>query len=111
MILTPWKKRVAELRSQYDWLLFFSMPKLLRLYYLLQVEDPNLEAIVHEISFLCCNEQAALESMWKMVEVRGYKEDWPVWENKQYIKIDMGLCFNYLCSALQLVIIVLFGLF
>ena len=27
------------------------------------------------------------------------------------LKIDMGLCFNYLCSALQLVTIVLFGLF
>ena len=82
MILNTWKERVVELRSQYDWLLFFSMPKLLRLYYLLQVKDPNLEAIVHEISFLCCNEQAALESTWKMVEVREYRyiEDW---ENKK----------------------------
>ena len=37
-------------------------------------------------------------------------EDWPVWEirGQQY---DMGLCFKQLCSALQLEIIVLFGLF
>ena len=73
MILTTWKQSVAELRSQYDWLLFFSMPKLLRLYYLLRAKEPNLEAIVLEISFLCCNEQAALENIWKMVEVRGWK--------------------------------------
>lgn len=71
MILATWKQSVAELRSQYDWLLFFSMPKLLRLYYLLRAKEPNLEAIVLEISFLCCNEQAALENIWKMVEVRG----------------------------------------
>ena len=64
-----WMERVAELRSQYDWLLFFSVPKLLCLYHLLQEEDLNLEAIVHEISFLCSNEQAAWESALEMVQV------------------------------------------
>ena len=64
-----WMECVAELRSQYDWLLFFSVPKLLRLYHLLQEEDLNLEAIVHEISFLCSNEQAAWESALEMVQV------------------------------------------
>ena len=68
-MLNMWMERVAELRSQYDWLLFFSVPKLLRLYHLLQEEDLNLEAIVHEISFLCSNEQAAWESALEMVQV------------------------------------------
>ena len=62
-------QRVTDLRSQYSWLLFFSVPKLLVLYHLLRKETPDLEAIVHEISFLCCNEQGALESVREMVEV------------------------------------------
>ena len=66
MMLTTWMQSVDELRNQYDWLLFFSMPKLLILYDLLQAERSNLEAIVHEISFLCSNEQAD----WKSVLVK-----------------------------------------
>ena len=60
---------MAELRNQFDWLLFFSVPKLLLLYGLLREEGPDLEAIVHEISFLCCNEQATWESVRKIVQV------------------------------------------
>ena len=59
-ILTKWMERVAELRNEYKWLLFFSVPKLLLLYHLLQ--DQNLAAIVHEISFLFSNTQASWES-------------------------------------------------
>lgn len=69
MMLTSWLKSVAELRSQYNWLLFFSVPKLLLLYHLLKANKPNLEAIVHEISFLCYKDQAAWESTQKKVEV------------------------------------------
>ena len=70
---------MTELRNQYKWLLFFSVPKLLLLYHLLQEEKPNLEAIVHEISFLCFNTQKAWESTL-MVEVSGRcmdKGKWP----------------------------------
>ena len=70
MMLTKWMQSVSELRDQYNWLLFFSMPKLLHLSHLLQEETLNMELIVHEISFLCCNEQATLKSVQKMVEVR-----------------------------------------
>ena len=70
MMLTKWMQSVSELRDKYNWLLFFSMPKLLRLFHLLQEETLNMELIVHEISFLCCNEQATLKSVQKMVEVR-----------------------------------------
>ena len=44
------------------------MPKLLLVYHLLQ--EDNMEAIVHEISFLCSNEQAAWESAQVEVEVK-----------------------------------------
>ena len=71
-MLTNWMQRVAELRSQYDWLLFFSVPKLLLVYHLLQEE--NVEAIVHEISFLCSNEQDAWESAQVEVKVRAERE-------------------------------------
>ena len=71
-MLTNWMQRVAELRSQYDWLLFFSVPKLLLVYHLLQEE--NVEAIVHEISFLCSNEQDAWKSAQVEVKVRAERE-------------------------------------
>lgn len=65
MMLTRWMQHVDELRNQYHWLLFFSVPKMLLLYHLLQEENSNPWAIVHEISFLCYNEQAA----WKNAQV------------------------------------------
>ena len=68
-MLATWLQSVDELRTEYDWLLFFSVPKLLTLYHLLQAEDPNLETIVHEISFLCSNEQAAWKDVCMKVEV------------------------------------------
>ena len=71
MLLTRWMQHMTELRNQYEWLLFFSTPKLLLLYHLLQEEKPNLEAIVHEISFLCSNTQEAWESALKIVKVSG----------------------------------------
>ena len=69
MMLTKWVQHVDELRNQYHWLLFFSVPKILRLYHLLQEKNPNVGAIVHDISFLCCNEQAALKNAQVVVEV------------------------------------------
>ena len=75
MMLTIWMQSLDELRNKHDWLLFFSLPKLLFLYHLLQADDPNLEAIVHEISFLCSNEQAALKSVRMGVEVSLSVED------------------------------------
>lgn len=68
-MLNTWLQHVNKLRNQYEWLLFFRVPKLLLLYNLLQAEHPNVGAIMHEINFLCSDEQAAWESTWKMVEV------------------------------------------
>ena len=70
-VLTTWMQHVNKLRSQYHWLLFFSVPKLLLLYRLLQEKKINVEAIVHEISFLCSNEQASWKNAHDLVEVSG----------------------------------------
>ena len=69
MMLTTWLQCVDELRNHYDWLLFFSMPKLLLLYRLLRADGPNMEAIVQEINFLYSNPQASWESTCEIVEV------------------------------------------
>ena len=89
-MLTAWLRHVDELRSQYDWLLFFNVPKLLLLYHLLLEENPNLEAIVHEISFLCSNEQGALESVRVAVEVR---EKWRISERGKWTWMSLILYF------------------
>ena len=52
--VTSWKTKVAELHSLYNWLLYFSVPKLLLLHQLLlfPTKEDTCENIVHEISFL-----------------------------------------------------------
>ena len=75
MTLIKWMDSVDKLRTKYDWLLCFSMPKLLLLYHLLQAEDPNLDAIMHEISFLCSNEPGDWEGIQVEVEVSWSEED------------------------------------
>lgn len=73
-ILTTWTHEVANLRRDYSWLLFFSVPKLLRLYQLLSEEqddmDVHLKRIVHEISFLCVNNVDTRKRMNVKVQVR-----------------------------------------
>ena len=70
--LDSWKKRVTELRSNYDWLLFFSIQKILRLYKLVSVcegRHEQLHEIVAEISFLCQNDEATRQNLKQRVKV------------------------------------------
>ena len=70
--LESWKKRVTALRSQYDWLLFFSIPKILRLYKLVSVcgeRNEQFDEIVAEISFLCKNDQTTRKDLKQRVKV------------------------------------------
>ena len=62
---------MAELRSQYDWLLFFSVPKLLAIYGLLTYTEPEeqLDQLMHEISFLFCNNQVTRDAVKANMEV------------------------------------------
>ena len=70
--LMSWTDEVKELRTQFSWLLFFSVPKLLRLYYLLTKEretSEHFQRIVHEISFLCANSVETRSQMNTQVKV------------------------------------------
>ena len=73
IVLTTWTHEVEQLRKEFSWLLFFSVPKLLRLYQLLNEEQENVEVhlkqIVHEISFLCVNSVEARRRMNVKVQV------------------------------------------
>ena len=77
-VLTSWAKRVAELRSLNDWLLFFSVPKLLLLHRLLIEGDRagslaerarRLAEVVREVSFLCENSADTREQLMRGVKV------------------------------------------
>ena len=69
--LESWRNHVTELRSQYNWLLFFSIPKILRLYDLLSTgDDPEvLDKIVDEISILGHNDQPTRHRLKESVQV------------------------------------------
>ena len=73
VILQTWTHEVEKLRSEFSWLLFFGVPKLLRLYKLLNEEQENTEVhlrqIVHEISFLCENNVETRKRMNVKVQV------------------------------------------
>ena len=78
---------MAELRNDYKWLLFFSVPKLLLLYHLLQ--DQNLAAIVHEISFLFSNTQVSWESVLVDPEVKSRQGEGGIGIEERETTIDM----------------------
>lgn len=70
--LTSWTETVTNLRSQYSWLLFFSVPKLMKLHVLLtaKVSNNQLDLIVSEISFLCENNEYTRSRIRAGVKVR-----------------------------------------
>ena len=81
--LESWKKLLTELRSKYGWLLFFSIPKILRLYTLVSVcegRHEQLDEIVAEISFLCQNDEASRQNL------------------KQRVKVGVHLCVLCMCT-------------
>ena len=53
ILIKEWTDEVSELRSRYNWLLFFSIPKILNVYKM--VCSKNVDAIFHEVSFLTPN--------------------------------------------------------
>lgn len=54
--VTKWKEDVSNLRTEYEWLLYFSVPKILLLYDL--ITSPNgAEKIIQEVSFLTDSKQ------------------------------------------------------
>ena len=71
--LESWRNHVAKLRRQNDWLLFFSIPKIICLYNLISSyeSDPGLtlDRIVHEISFLFKNDEPTRKDLRYNVQV------------------------------------------
>ncbi|MCG8625706.1 MAG: hypothetical protein MJE68_27370 [Proteobacteria bacterium] len=68
--LVEWKEFLTKLHSEYSWLLFFQIPKLLKLYHLIMDSRDDKETkIVHEISFLCTNTAEERLRMKRKVEV------------------------------------------
>ena len=69
--VSTWVQWVDERRSEYVWLLFFSVPKVLVLNSFLCAEQPlaDLDNIIHELSFLCTNTSEARDAMYEGVKV------------------------------------------
>jgi len=67
--LNVWRRKLAELHAQYDWLLFLSVPKVLKIYALLRQRKPSAFQITSEISFLFSNDPTAMEVVQNVVEV------------------------------------------
>lgn len=66
--LDVWRGKLAQLHSQYDWLLLLSVPKVLRLYNLLQSGSP-VPQIAAEISHLFQNDLTARNCVQSAVKV------------------------------------------
>ena len=75
LLLASWSQEVANLRSRYSWLLYFSVPKMLRLYRLISASerhDAHVDMIVHEVSFLAVSQPTEREELSIGVQVRMY---------------------------------------
>ena len=77
-VVKDWKTRVQDLRCQYKWLLFFSIPKILRLFELLSPRNLEtdccikVEKILNEVCFLFRNDQKARNALKISIEVGFY---------------------------------------
>ena len=72
LLVTKWNHEVSHLRASYTWLLYFSMPKILQLNQLIQLEgtDPEkVDRIVHEVSFLTISQPLEREKLSEGVKV------------------------------------------
>ena len=67
-LLTTWARSVTKLRSQHQWLLFFSVPKQLLLFQLIQQleegrEEEIADQVVKEVMFLVTNDPRARDKI------------------------------------------------
>ena len=67
--LSQWEKEVAQLRTDYEQLLYFSIPKLLHLYHLITVQNPSATAVMQEVSFMFQNEASTRQKLKDVVKV------------------------------------------
>ena len=64
-----WEEQMAELRSEYEQLLYFSVPKLLHLYQNLVAPQPSPESIMHDVGFLFENTPSVQAQLKQTVQV------------------------------------------
>lgn len=73
LLVTKWTQQVSELRSCYTWLLYFSVPRMLQLYQLINStglsDGEKVDRIVHEVSFLTVSQPEEIERLRQGVEV------------------------------------------
>ena len=67
--LTEWEEQMAELRSEYEQLLYFSVPKLLHLYQDLMAPDSSPENVMHDVGFLFENTPSVQAQLKQTVQV------------------------------------------
>ena len=67
--VNDWRSKLAVLHAQYDWLLFLSVPKVLKIYGLLMQKKPSAFQVTSDISFLFNNDPSAMEAVRNAVEV------------------------------------------
>lgn len=67
-----WAKSVTKLRSQNEWLLFFSVPKQLLLYQLIQEcnEEELVYLLLKEVMFLVSNDPETREQLSEDIKVK-----------------------------------------
>ena len=73
-LLTTWTSSVIKLRNQHEWLLFFSIPKQLLLYQLIQEwkeedKEKSEYQLLREVMFLISNDPPTREQFRKHIEV------------------------------------------
>ena len=67
--LNEWESTVQELKKKYQWLLFFHLPKIKRLYELIVADNPSEVEIFNEVSFLCSNDAKSFDQAQESLKV------------------------------------------
>ena len=72
-LVTTWTHEVSNLRNEYTWLIYFSMPKMLHLYgFIMSVRlegDDKIDRLLHEISFLAVTHTAETSKLRQGIQV------------------------------------------
>ena len=74
-LVNTWTLEVTNLRDRYSWLLYLSVPKMLRVYELVTGTAPDLQGeevvdrLLHEVSFLAVTNSAEIQKLRRRILV------------------------------------------
>ena len=60
---------VSQLHQKYEWLMFFSVAKVIGLYKMLQLDESNMASLVEEMGLLLVNSSDARRALNTVVKV------------------------------------------